>query len=310
MVNNFISPSHFYKEIEYNLKIMRETSLDPERAGGLDVGFLDIFENDIKELSKMEGAQKSQIDTVSHTLEEIAARLYDVNPEEMRERLKRREVLRPLIQEKMPIQTLAIESPNLAPALNEIGRHYDYMQVRGDGHCFFRALSYILLKIKPEQLLSYLDDEEQPESVTEEESASLREYVNEVVSEEVDPLAIMKDETKSDAFVAYLRKCATSWLHKNMRNNEVFIEEIRLQQLTVDRYLQEMTDMEQRKHAGHPEIEALKQIFNIDPLILDANVSLEQREETLPHHESGSHCPLALLLREDHYDIAVPKETR
>ena len=309
MTLNNISASHFYEEIKYNLNIMEKTSRDSNLVKELDPGFLEIFNNDLRSLKEMRGYKPQWANSIETKIQEIGSRMVDASPH-MMDRIMQCQVTVPLISPSVPFETVVNSDlhPETNEKLREVGKHYDFIRIRGDGHCFFRAVAFMLLDVAPKKIESVLNrlwPEENISKQIPDYAVIVRDSLKK--SEGLTAMQTMSNQKTSDAFVAFVRSVSCDWIKKNLHELPNLEIEAQQEGLSTERYLEEMASMEKKKCAGAPEIYALEKIFDMKPVILDLNVRQSQRESIKPHSEMGSDMPYALLHKGMHYDLAVAK---
>ncbi|XP_066551066.1 ubiquitin thioesterase OTUB2 isoform X2 [Amia ocellicauda] len=219
----------------------------------------------------------------------------------------------PLVSDKLDITTLLQKQPEDAN-YQDISQRYDCIRrIKGDGNCFYRALSYGHLE-------SVLDNSKEMQNFKETVMQSrtellsagfdentfldmLKTFVQVIEKVEADKqgstlLNLFTDQTTSDTIVRYLRFLTSAYLQNHAEFFQHFVEAPSLKEYCT----QEVEPM--AMECDHVEILALSQALGISIKI----EYMEGSNSDLTQHiiPEGTKPSLHLLYKASHYDILYP----
>ncbi len=294
-----INSTHLYNELAYNFDIM-EKAIAEGHAKDIDIGFIEIFANDLQELSKIT-FDKSKIHGLTTRLNVAADRICEATSSVFSDVDPRSQ--RPLVGIKQPVSVLAKELNEglTKTGLERLDPFFTMRRIAGEGHCLFRAVAV--------GVLDYL--EKVPNPLKDEFLTKLREQVARFEDESLTALyediqlvgQLPKEEAfkASDRLVAFLRQLACCY-NRNSKN-EV------LQGLISEDYLQEMSSMQKCQHGGEPELVALQNVLGLDLRVVDTAVIAKGEQTAKSYLEAKKEETVFLLLSPIHYDILYDKST-
>lgn len=213
-----------------------------------------------------------------------------------------------LVSDKLDILTLLQEQPEDAK-YQDISKRYAFIRrIRGDGNCFYRALSYghlesllgnkremekfkeAVIQSKAELLSAGFD-----EDIFRNLLSTFVSVIEQTEDQASSLLSDFNDPTTSDIIVHYLRLLASSYLQNRTEFFQHFVEAPNLRDFCV----QDVETM--GLECDHVQILALSQALGI-------NIQIECMEGAdcdLNHHiiPDGSTPSLHLLYKTAHYDI-------
>ena len=317
-----LSPKDFYNDIKYNMDILAKTLnkienpdliAKGEKIEGIDLGFIDIFKNDIKELETMDFEAtliKELNDRLNSQAERIRAHAGKTFKHKIVEEI-------PLIQKKTTLDALVqknVGKPATRMKLQEIARDYDMYPIRGDSHCFYRSVATSLiqnidkfpdliplLKLKLGDNNPYIKKDTFTKIEKILNKPNLKANFFEVISE----------RKTSDELVKFLRIIASAYLHNQALADENIRESIiaSSNDESLDDYLADMTLMKKgdvgSRYAGNCEIAAIDNLFDVRVQVLDPegqNIPLNKGEKP------KLVIPL-LFVDTIHFNLLVPKKT-
>lgn len=283
---------HFYKEIDYNLSIL-ENSLNrldqkiaqrqSEGLESVDLGFIEIFNQDIEEL-RSKGFDPARIAKLHSKFEILAERMTDIAFKVLDLQKRRGDIEIPLMSDKMQLKDLAKEfSPCMTKTgLETLGEHYDLYRIRGEGHCLFRALagSYLhLYAMSSPGERGQIDDRlnqlqaELPLTgyIKKEDFITFCGILTSIHERGKDPFkqfeTILKNKTTSDRLVEFFRKLAVAeaaQLAEGQEYRQVLEQHAQVESFrTLEAYFADMISMNKRTYGGELEVNACAKALGV-----------------------------------------------
>lgn len=306
------------QEINYNLSILEKT-LDSPRAKDLDLGFIEIFANDIQALQTC-NFDKKEIKEVSYRLHTIASRIYNISGKSLLGSVDP-DAHRSLVGKEKPLCELAGEfSPGyIKSGLDALSPHFMLTPIAGDGHCLFRSIAAATLRwlqhaphCDQDRFFNHLDEQvralSQASPSLAQQYRKIQKLIRDLSEKRVMVDEVLSQRSTSDTLVQFLRTLATSY---NMQHgNEVFEEECKLEAGSKERYGIDMVDMAKAQLGGEPELMALRKALGCAIVVVDA-LQIGKKELTVQKtldELKVSQPVIALLYRPGHYDLLTAPE--
>jgi hypothetical protein len=301
----FINDPMSKEELLYNFSIV-ETTL--KNKGSIDPGFIDIFEDAINALPK--GAQKTDVTKrFEHISDAIFSGLEASSKDD-----------RPLIGSPTSLVSIAEDytSGFVKQGLLLLDPYFMATRTKGDGHCFFRATAYGLLRFieenspeKVEHLLKtvYSSLNTIGSASLSKKFAPIAELAKSVSLKKRSALDIINAKEDSDLLVSFLRDLACEYNRKE--STETFEAYTSFIDTNKEQYLSNMKNMQRAELGGQPELLALEKTLGIRFSILDTQAvgkKQQKPEDYLAAEGQGAHTTISLLYRPGHYDIAFRRD--
>lgn len=292
-----INSNDLYVSLMRNFADMEKTIADG-RAQDIDLGFIEIFIQDIKELEGA-GFDKSKIHALSERLSSAADRICEATS--FLQSTVKADAVRPLVgkEQRMSDLAKAMSAGDTKRGLEALDEHYTLKRVAGDGHCLFRAiaagtLDYLNALPPPEQERFMQRLQATVDGLKDEKLSGLFRAIQVVrgISKEES----LNTKKTSELLVEFLRNLACAY-NKNS-SNEV------LQGLISEKYLESMCDMAKKEHGGEPELIALRNTLGLDLRVVDAIAVGKGQVEAASYKENRQPHTVFLLYTPAHYDIA------
>ena len=210
--------------------------------------------------------------------------------------------------------------------LNTLIPFFRYIPIRGDGHCLFRAVAFLLADQLLQQsfedrdqffiglaervaALNTLTDRflKEPRSLALLHKEFMDIFMN-IASEKHFIREVLNDRVASQKVVAFLRvlSCAQNRVH----TDETYAQQAAAYSGSLSEYEAAMTDMKVAELGSEGEVRALAQALGINLQVLDVQ-SVGNGGEIYPEHLRfiTNHGPSSqtgfLLYRPGHYDVAI-----
>ncbi len=315
-----ISPKDFYNDIKYNMDILAQTLnkienrdliAKGEKIEGIDLGFIDIFKNDIKELENM-GFEAALIKELNETLniqaEKIRAHAGKTFKHKVAEEI-------PLIQKKTTLDALVqknLGKPATHIKLEAIAKDYDMYPIRGDSHCFYRSVATSLIQnidkfpdLIPSLKLKLGDNN----PFIKKDTFTKVEKILNKPNLKANFFEVISERKTSDELVKFLRTIASAYLHNQALLDEDFKEQIiaSSNEESLDDYLKDMTLMKKgdvgARYAGNCEIAAIDNLLDVRVQVLDP----EGQNIPLNKDEKPKLVIPLLFVDTIHFNLLVPK---
>lgn len=299
------------KEIAHNLEIL-EKSIKKGKAKKIDIGFIEIFANDIASLSSPPKSLSGRLSKIATEICKVQKKpFFPPNPNDS---------IRPLIGKKTSLDALIKEHSEgfVKTGLETLSSHFSMTPIAGDGHCLFRSVAvgiFDFLRTASskdqrnffDRLGKTVDSLKKTNRWLEKKYENMLKLVEKINSKKKTPEEILKDRQTSDCIVHFLRDLACTY--NEAHGNEVFESEATVEAGSKKAYLHSIRDTRQATIGGEAEILALKKTLGIDLQVLDARAIGKGDAEVpaLNRAEKNKPSPIYLLFRPGHYDIAFPK---
>lgn len=299
------------KELSLNFSIMKET-IEAGKGDQIDAAFLEIFANDLQEIEDKKA--KAQF---SSELQGLANRIYEAKekvffkPQDGNEK--------PFFGERMSLKTLAdTYTPGaVKTGLEAYADSFDMRPIKGDGHCFFRAVAATVITtvfhINEKMCSAYIKRikgvvDSLDSSELQAQFIKFQEILLAVSKRQMSVDQAINDQKNSDQLVLFLRKLACEYNKKH--ENEVFDSIIEAGDHKKEEYLRDMADMSKARYANHAEVFAIAQALGINIRVLHTQAAGKGDELFPDHLHFTSHEgeeDLFLIHRPGHFDLAIKK---
>ena len=205
------------------------------------------------------------------------------------------------------------EDGGKSQATNALLARYDIIQVKGDGHCLFRAILTQLGRGSPEQKAAIADRFQGLRKEFKTDQVLVGEWSHEIDAK----LDSMTDYFSGSSFplepedrrVEELRILACYW---NLTHcPETFESELLAEEKSIDLYFGDMVNMEKGEYGGDPELLALAKALQVEIVVIKEELQkgakiIELRREPL----NQALLEIPLFLRSLHYNCLVEKSNK
>jgi len=343
--NSYYIPS--YEEINHNLATLSNTleRLDRDLKNpqgkhleAVDLGFIEIFKNDIAQL-KASGFDAKKVDALDERLQILAEKMGLIATKILslseQDRMHKQDdvnqfndVVVPLIRPQTSLKEVAKDfDGDLKAGLEALDSTYDVCQIRGDGHCLFRAIAAALVRAftfgdqdTKDSMISHLDALEMRLTRSPYISGDYFNSFRKLIKEE-NLNEIMNSPSQSDFAVDFLRRLASAVNYDTVEDSAEDRADMTLTQEALARrfasledYLNDMVDMKRGSGGeialgGAPELIALGNALGIEFAVLGVKETGKQNSPFVTHikPEVRAESTIDLLFRPGHYDLAIPK---
>jgi len=301
-VNNL---SYSTAEIQYNLSVM-EKSVNSGKL--VDAGFISIFQNAISELPDNEqGTLLNSVATIEKALNGLTHKTSHAALQTLINKGKSAGVQYP---EPLNVVATKYESP-INETLLSLSDDFMFRGIKGDGHCFFRALtagallSYQHLSLTQKEdttthiknQVAALSDSPKYQQLKKLSDDFIADVLN-VTPNNVESLLLNKKKT--DKYVEFLRLLASEYNRVNPSDN--LLLDLESENKNVNSYCNVMSSMSSRQYGGEHEISALSTALGIKIHAHD----VQRAGETI-YGDDNALATAHLLFKKSHYDLLVPK---